>query len=73
MSGMSVSDTSSEQKMVSVMAMPTSPSQICSSLFSPTMSGRNTMAVVVVAATTAIATADVPRIEARRASPIFSW
>jgi hypothetical protein len=71
-SGMSVSDTRSEQKIVRVIAMPTSPSQICSSVFSPTMSGRKTMAVVVVAAMTAIATAEVPRIEACRASPIFS-
>ena len=54
----------SEQKMVSEMARPISPSQMDISFFDPRTAGRNTTAVVTVEAITAPETAWAPEMAA---------
>ena len=68
-SGISVSDEKREQTSEMEMAMPTSLSQVVSSVLAPTTSGRKTMTVVSVEQVTAIVTSRAPTSAAVRASP----
>jgi hypothetical protein len=69
---MSVSDDTSEHASASEIVMPTSLSHTVSSVLDPSTSGRNTISVVAVDATTAIVTDPAPCSAASRGSPICS-